>query len=104
MFIEIDSSELITYLARKQQKSEVVIQMSELKDARVKIERANSRYRVILGDFSLSNFKDMCGDNFEICDDSVIVRNARGRQMKMIYSIYMPSLDVINVIEQAFNL
>lgn len=91
MFTEIDSSEIIVYLADKESgKESIKISRTKVCEIGMKLERQYHTLRVDTRSQSLEEFYRTCSPYAQIIDDYIEFYDVQSKQMKSIFSQYRP--------------
>lgn len=106
MFTEIDSSEIIAYLADKSKsagKTSSIVTFRKIHDLGIRMEELDSSLRVNTGTRSIRNFSAYCSPNSRLTDASITLHEINEPSMVSILNQYMPSASTIQVINKALN-
>ena len=93
MFNEVDSAEIIAYLANRSKKRKVVIKISRIRELGHKLEKASASI-VFDGDkYSFESFRCLSPDNIQVTQTEVVI-NKKNKYVKQIIARYQPSHQV----------
>lgn len=102
MFNEVDSAEIIAYLAKRSEKRKVVIKISRIRELGHKLEKASASI-VFDGDkYSFESFRCLSPDNIQVTPTEIVI-NKKNKYVKQIIARYQPSPQVKSFLRDMRN-